>query len=133
MVKIIDVGMESSYILQHTRYACKVSGNVYEFDRGVGTEVNNKEDIEFFKKGGFYIVGLKKAVVAKIKGEDAVKKVVEEVKPKQKTEKEIYALNKAAQAILIRKLGGSNHRIPTFEKERVALILKLQGKVEVGG
>ena len=43
-------------------------------------------------------------------------------------EEEAKALSKKEQTDLIRKLGGSDHRIPHFEKDRVELILKLQDK-----
>lgn len=133
MVKVIDIGMESSYIMQHASYTCKETGNAYHFDRGVGTEVKDKKDIEFFRRGGFHIVSAKKAVVSKVVGKDAVKEEIAKARPEAKTEKEIYALNRDAQKNLIRKLGGSNTRIPPLEKDRVALILKLQGNVEAGG
>jgi len=43
------------------------------------------------------------------------------------TEDELYAMNKQQQVDLIRRLGGRDVKIPRLEKDRVKLILKLQG------
>ena len=58
---------------------------------------------------------------------EAVKKVMKATTAsvKEYTSKELYALNKKEQVELIRSLGYED-KIPRTEKERVALILKLQ-------
>ena len=60
---------------------------------------------------------------------EAVKKVMgaTTIPAKKYTSKELYALNRKEQIELIRKLGYDG-KIPRTEKERVALILKLQRK-----
>ena len=70
------------------------------------------------------------------KGKPAPKEVFEAVKKvlgattvtrKKYTSKELYALNRKEQIELIRSFGYDG-KIPRTEKERVALILKLQRK-----
>lgn len=126
MAKVIDVGLEEGYALQHSK-SVTTKGNVYHFDRGVATEVKDKEDIEWFRKRGYKIVGIKDKLKEKVTGKTEIDKLKE--KRKVLTSREAYALNKAEQRKLIQKLGGANHRIPLREKDRVALILKLQEEV----
>lgn len=66
---------------------------------------------------------IKQAFVADKKPEEELKPAEPEM-PKKVTEGEALDLTKAEQVVLLEKLGAEN--IPRYEKDRVALILKLQ-------
>ena len=97
-------------------------GNSYVFELGVPTEVKDREDAEYFLNAGNGGLFVKYGVTEKVK--ETVAKVTR--KPKY-TEEELFKMNRKEQVELIRKLGGSNMRIPRREADRVKLILKLLG------
>jgi len=99
------------------------TGNVYLFRRGIPTVVKVKKDVEFFlASDNFEKHGIVQQAVK------AVKKVVAAEDPEEALDEEaLYALNKKEQRALIKKIGGMNTRIPAREKDRVKLLLELQG------
>ena len=119
MAKIICVALYGSLITSN-QYTNTKTGNTYLFQRGIPTDVPNKEDEEYFlRTDAFEKVGVKEKVKGKLTGKKPTT-------AKKHTQEELFALNRRAQVELIRKLGGSNARIPKFEKDRVIMILKLQ-------
>lgn len=134
MAKIICKTLDGS-LLQSNQYATP-KGNIYVFMKGIPTDVKDKDDIEFFLKAGNgelfeRIDSVKKAI-------KKVKKIVENEKPAKFldedektpnpnypwTDKELKKLNKRQQIELIKRIAGSNTRIPHYEKDRIALIKK---------
>lgn len=109
-------------LLQSNEYATP-KGNSYMFHRGRATDVRDKDDAAHFLSCIHYeeVGGPVRAIKEAITKSDEKKKEAAKL-----TEKDVYALNKSAQRELIRKLGGGDHRVPYLEKDRVALILKLQ-------
>ncbi len=54
----------------------------------------------------------------------------EKTKPPEKiklSKAELFALTKTRQTEIIKELGGDDAKVPRYEKDRVAMILKLQG------
>ena len=110
-------------------------GNEYFFQRNVPTDVPDKEDAEFFLNAGkgeyFKQVSGVKGAVKKVKEE--VKELIEPAKEKKiedYTKTDFMELNKKEQSELIKKLAGTDQRVPSKEEDRVKLLLKLAGKEE---
>jgi len=145
MARIICISLDGGLIQSNIYTTPK--GNEYLFQKGCPTDVRDPEDIEFFVKkagnGKFFkrvdgVEKVKKKVKEVVKGKEPEVERIEDgskdgtPNPDKKwTEKELYDLNKVDQIKLIQRLGGSNSRIPRYEKDRVKMILKLQGKPEV--
>jgi len=51
--------------------------------------------------------------------------ILKKVKKELPTEKELYALNKAEQLVLLSNFGIIGKQVPKYEKDRVALIMEL--------
>jgi hypothetical protein len=129
MAKLKCLDLESG-LLQSNQYATP-KGNTYLFHKGGFTEVKDSDDAKFFlgvRKGtAFEDVGVVKE--AKKKVTKKVKEVITGKKDPEKkiyTEKELFKLTKKEQTKLIKELAGKSHAIPQYEKNRVALIMKLQ-------
>lgn len=123
-----------------------ISGKQYTFQIGVGTEIKDKEDAEYFLKAGkgmlFKNVGTVAKVVDKVKDKaeeiitgkkKEIPKMIEIDKGKFKPnyeyswdEKELKALNADEQKSLIKDLAGGGTTIPKLEKDKINLILKLK-------
>ena len=130
MVKVICLGLEGGVLLSNQYTTPK--GNTYVFDKGIPTEVKDKEDLEYFLKCGngklFKAVGIKEKIKEKITPKEAPASHLEDgsLNPDYNwTEEELFKLNKKEQTELLKKLGAG--RIPRTEKERVKMILKLKG------
>ena len=152
MTKIICTSLQAG-ILESAKYTGP-SGTEYEFRKSHPTEVSDNDDASYFLKAGngtlFQDAGMVATTVRKVK--EKVKETVTGEAPKKEevrksanelntqkekkaekeakkagnlTEKEAYKLNATEQRALIKKLDPTAS-IPRYEKDRVALILKLQ-------
>ncbi len=109
------------------------SGEEYQFDRGITTEIKNEKDAEYFLNCGDGKLFVEVGKVAQVK--DAIRTALTGEKSPDKeiaifSEAQLYAMVKAEQTKMIRELGGGDHRIPSLEKGRVDLILKLQSEIK---
>ncbi|MBI4137107.1 hypothetical protein HY469_03530 [Candidatus Roizmanbacteria bacterium] len=136
MVKIECLNLRSGAISSNDYETRK--GKSYHFDKGIGTEITDPDDIEFFLNAGggksfarTDLIGKAKEIVDKV-----VDKIVEAATGEKEesiseqikyTYEELKLMNRKGQAELIRKLGGSSMLIPSREENRIQLILKLQG------
>jgi len=116
------------------------SGIEYLFQKGCPAEVNNKADEKHFLKAGNGKFFEKVGVISKIKNKIVKpKNIVEDPSPREEVEEykelpvetvkyaeqELIDMNKQEQADLIEKLSPGT-KVPRLEKNRVALIIKLQ-------
>lgn len=120
MTEIICRGLDGG-VLSSNRYKAK-SGKEYFFDRGCATKVKDPEDVKYFLNCGNGTLFVKKGAIEKV-----IEAIIPQNTEKVNTEKELYAMNRKQQVDLLKKLGNGNGLIPSREKGRVELILKLQG------
>lgn len=139
MVKLRCMTLDGGFVSSNTYRG--VSGENYMFHRGMGTEINNREDAEgFLNSGGFkkysttgkLVDDTKKALSEIAKEMPVEKEVKEEVESKvEEPEKTVYtfvqlkAESKRWQINKLKELDAK--KIPGLEDDRIKMILKLQG------
>lgn len=105
------------------------SGQRYLFykDHFGGTEVKNKEDIDYFRKENAFMEEGKETKYYKAREVIPEPETIDDiVEPKEKyTKTRLINMYKSEQVKILKKLGAEE--IPSREAQRVELILKLQG------